>query len=166
MASVRSLGRSPGTQKNWCLVHSPLGTPSTVPLHHSFPLCPLDAMLLKCVGSRAAAVCFSIGSQLPLSGCQCLLIIWVSAQGSPGDKHVQDSVMWGSLLLCSWTLGGIPMPSHSQTLREGPMASLPPSVKPLCHFAFQRFSQGLMENSTLLGNIWALTQKIQRPVVP
>lgn len=33
--------------------------------------------------------------------------------------------MWGSLLLCSWTLSDILMPFHSQTLREGPMASLP-----------------------------------------
>lgn len=123
MASVRSSGSSLGTQKNWWLAHSPLGTPSTVSLYHSFPLCPLDA--LKICGVSCSRCLLLIGSRLSRLGCQCLLFIRVSAQRSPGNKHVQDLVMWGSMLLCSWTLGDIPMPSHSQTLHEGPTASLP-----------------------------------------
>lgn len=87
------------------------------------------------MGSPAAAVCFSIGSQLPRLGCHHLLFIWVSALESPRNKHVHDSVVRGSMLLCSRTLRDVPMPSHSQTLREGPRASLPHTLSEI-HVSF------------------------------
>lgn len=57
---------------------------------------------LECCGLSRSCACSAIGSEVPSLDCQCLLFTQVSAQGSPGNKHVQDSVTRSSmLLLCS-----------------------------------------------------------------
>lgn len=133
VASVRSPGSSPGTQKNWCLTHSPFSTTAFLcalwmPSGVWGLLQPLSAFpLAHSFHGLVATIFSSFGSQ-PWShqGTSMFMTQWCGVACYCAHGR---SVMSRCHLI------------HRLSVKAPGHLSHTPSVKSVCHFAFQRFSQ-------------------------